>query len=114
MVLVLSPAGRVAGLVPRRASRQKMHCPKAKLRARFSLTVHSSLKTRRIERISKPKKSSETQLKSFLGMVMYASPSQDFFEAAIHSLVVGSGMICFALAFVPLLTYREGVLVLNC
>jgi len=36
------------------------------------------------------------------------SPSQDFFEAAINSLVGGSAMICFALAFVPLLAYEDG------
>lgn len=54
----------------------------------------------------KQRRTQNTKTQSLLGFVSYVSPSQDFFEAAINSLVGGSAMICFALAFVPLLTYE--------
>lgn len=50
----------------------------------------------------------DTRKPSALHLVTTVSPSVDFFEAAINSLVGGSAVICFALAFVPLLTYEEG------
>ena len=58
-------------------------------------TIVGSEKARRVE------------VPSALGFISTLSPTRDVFDAAIHSLVGGSAMICFALAFVPLFTYDE-------
>ena len=52
-------------------------------------------------------KARRVEVSSALGFISTLSPTRDVFDAAIHSLVGGSAMICFALAFVPLFTYDE-------